>query len=37
MQIHQKMQKVAIDFGAEGIGLTRTEHMFFEGEKNYEV
>ena len=25
--------KVAIDFGAEGIGLTRTEHMFFEGER----
>ena len=25
--------QVAIDFGAEGIGLTRTEHMFFEGER----
>jgi pyruvate,orthophosphate dikinase len=25
--------KVARDFGAKGIGLTRTEHMFFEGEK----
>jgi pyruvate,orthophosphate dikinase len=25
--------KVARDFGAEGIGLTRTEHMFFEGER----
>jgi len=25
--------KVAIDFGAEGIGLCRTEHMFFEGER----
>ncbi len=24
---------VARDFGAKGIGLTRTEHMFFEGEK----
>lgn len=24
---------VAIDFGAEGIGLCRTEHMFFEGER----
>ncbi|NLB34527.1 MAG: pyruvate, phosphate dikinase [Elusimicrobia bacterium] len=24
---------VAIDFGAEGIGLTRTEHMFFEGDR----
>ncbi len=25
--------KVAVDFGAEGIGLCRTEHMFFEGER----
>jgi pyruvate,orthophosphate dikinase len=25
--------KVARGFGAKGIGLTRTEHMFFEGEK----
>ncbi|MFC1563198.1 pyruvate, phosphate dikinase, partial [candidate division KSB1 bacterium] len=25
--------KVARDFGAEGIGLTRTEHMFFEGNR----
>jgi len=25
--------KLAIDFGAEGIGLTRTEHMFFEDAK----
>ena len=25
--------QVAKDFGAEGIGLTRTEHMFFEGER----
>ena len=24
---------VAIKFGAEGIGLTRTEHMFFEGDR----
>ena len=24
---------VAVRFGAEGIGLTRTEHMFFEGER----
>ncbi|MEA4815376.1 MAG: pyruvate, phosphate dikinase [Lachnospiraceae bacterium] len=24
---------VAVEFGAEGIGLTRTEHMFFEGER----
>lgn len=25
--------KVALDFGAIGIGLCRTEHMFFEGDK----
>ncbi len=25
--------KIAREFGAEGIGLCRTEHMFFEGEK----
>ncbi len=25
--------KVALAFGAEGIGLTRTEHMFFEGNR----
>jgi len=25
--------KVAVKFGAEGIGLTRTEHMFFEGKR----
>ncbi|MBO0344895.1 pyruvate, phosphate dikinase [Roseibium sp. CAU 1637] len=25
--------KVALNFGAEGIGLCRTEHMFFEGER----
>jgi len=25
--------KAARDFGAKGIGLTRTEHMFFEGER----
>ncbi|MBN1252671.1 MAG: pyruvate, phosphate dikinase [Bacteroidales bacterium] len=25
--------KVAREFGAKGIGLTRTEHMFFEGDK----
>jgi len=24
---------VAVKFGAEGIGLTRTEHMFFEGDR----
>ena len=25
--------QVAMGFGAEGIGLCRTEHMFFEGER----
>jgi len=25
--------EVAVAFGAEGIGLTRTEHMFFEGDR----
>ncbi|MDA3929653.1 MAG: pyruvate, phosphate dikinase [Prolixibacteraceae bacterium] len=25
--------KVAVSFGAQGIGLCRTEHMFFEGER----
>ena len=25
--------KVAREFGAQGIGLCRTEHMFFEGDK----
>ena len=28
-----KDAQVARDFGAEGIGLTRTEHMFFEGDR----
>jgi pyruvate,orthophosphate dikinase len=28
-----KDAKAARDFGAEGIGLTRTEHMFFEGDR----
>ena len=28
-----KDAKVALDFGAEGIGLCRTEHMFFEGDR----
>jgi len=27
--------KKALEFGAEGIGLCRTEHMFFEGERIY--
>src|SRR6185295_17305227 len=25
--------RVAREFGAQGIGLTRTEHMFFEGDR----
>ena len=29
--------KVARGFGAQGIGLTRTEHMFFEGERIWAV
>jgi pyruvate,orthophosphate dikinase len=29
--------KVAIDFGAEGIGLCRTEHMFFDADRIPEV
>lgn len=29
--------KKALEFGAEGIGLCRTEHMFFEGERIYAV
>ncbi len=28
-----KDAKVALEFGAEGIGLTRTEHMFFEEDR----
>ena len=28
-----KDAKQAVDFGAEGIGLVRTEHFFFEGDK----
>ncbi|MCK5220436.1 MAG: pyruvate, phosphate dikinase, partial [Candidatus Aminicenantes bacterium] len=28
-----KDSEIAIKFGAEGIGLTRTEHMFFEGDR----
>lgn len=30
-----KDAKRALEFGAEGIGLCRTEHMFFEGERIY--
>lgn len=29
--------KVAFDFGAEGIGLCRTEHMFFEKDKIFAI
>lgn len=29
--------KVAREFGAKGIGLTRTEHMFFEGDKIWKM
>jgi pyruvate,orthophosphate dikinase len=29
----ERDSKQAIEFGAEGIGLCRTEHMFFEGER----
>ncbi|AHM57385.1 pyruvate, phosphate dikinase PpdK [Peptoclostridium acidaminophilum DSM 3953] len=28
-----KDARIAVDFGAEGIGLCRTEHMFFEAER----
>ncbi len=28
-----KDTEIAVKFGAEGIGLTRTEHMFFEGDR----
>ena len=33
MRILHMMRRVARNFGAVGIGLCRTEHMFFEGEK----
>ena len=29
--------RVAVKLGAEGIGLTRTEHMFFEGERIWAI
>ena len=32
-----KDAKVAMDFGAEGIGLCRTEHMFFEKDKIFAI
>ena len=30
---NERDSKVAIGYGAEGIGLARTEHMFFEGDR----
>ena len=30
---HPRDAKVARGFGAEGIGLCRTEHIFFDGER----
>ena len=33
MQIRQKMRRLPVIFGARGIGLCRTEHMFFQGER----
>lgn len=32
-----KDAKVAFDFGAEGVGLCRTEHMFFEKDKIFAI
>ena len=32
-----KDAKIAINFGADGIGLCRTEHMFFEKEKIFSI
>lgn len=29
--------KTAIDFGAQGIGLCRTEHMFFKKERLFKM
>ena len=29
--------KIAREFGAEGIGLCRTEHMFFDQEEFYQL
>ena len=31
------MPKQAVEFGAEGIGLTRTEHMFFDKERIFHM
>ena len=33
MLIHRQDAKKARELGAEGIGLCRTEHMFFEGDR----
>ncbi len=33
MPTRHVMQKAAFRFGAQGIGLCRTEHMFFEGDR----
>ncbi len=30
---NERDSQIALDFGAEGIGLARTEHMFFEGDR----
>ena len=32
MQIPRRMPRKRVNFGAEGIGLCRTEHMFFEAD-----
>ena len=33
MRIPRATRTQAVEFGAEGIGLCRTEHMFFEGDR----
>ena len=33
MRILLQMLKLPVSFGAEGIGLCRTEHMFFEADR----
>ena len=37
MQKHLKILKVGYQFGAKGIGLVRTEHMFFGAERLVEM
>jgi pyruvate,orthophosphate dikinase len=37
MLILQHDAKTARDFGAKGIGLCRTEHMFFEGDRIWKM